>query len=474
MARKQVRPVILAGGSGTRLWPVSRALYPKQFATLAGDRSLFDQTLARLAGLGLERPIIVGNEEHRFILAEQLRAAGITPQTLLLEPEGRNTAPAVALAAQAALAEDEQAILYCLPSDHWIGNEEELARCLDVALDAAQHDYAVAFGVRATSPHTGYGYLRAGEPIGHVPGAFAIRTFHEKPDAKTAESWVKEGGWFWNSGMFVFRARHILEEIAAFVPEIPPLAAKAMAGASHDGNFLRPERTAFLAMPSLSIDIAVMEKTRRGALVPAELEWTDLGDWDAVRRVLPQDGGGNTLLGDVVALGARDSVIRSDGPMVAAIGIDRLVVIATDDAVLVTTRNAAQDVRGVVERLKRDGRPEAVLHRTVHRPWGSYRSLMLQDRCQVKEITVRPGAELSLQRHHHRSEHWVVVRGTALVTLGDKQRTVHETESVYVPVGTPHRLTNPGKIPLKLIEVQTGSYLGEDDIVRLEDQYGRA
>jgi mannose-1-phosphate guanylyltransferase/mannose-6-phosphate isomerase len=331
----------------------------------------------------------------------------------------------------------------------------------------------VAFGIRPKSPHAGYGYIKSGDQIEGADGAHAIAMFREKPDVATAAGWLKEGGWLWNSGMFLFRARDVLQEIEASAPDVARGAAAAIAAAERDGDFVRPERNAFIALPSLPIDIAVMEKTARGAVVPLDLEWTDLGDWDAIRNVLPADASGNSLTGDVMALDAHNTVVRSDGPLVAAVGVDNLVVIATDDAVLVTTRDGAQAVRGVVDRLRRDGRPEADLHRTVHRPWGSYRSLALHERHQVKEIIVRPGAQLSLQLHHHRSEHWVVVSGTALVTIGGEEKVVHETESVYVPAGTPHRLANPGKIPLRLIEVQTGSYLGEDDVVRIEDQYGR-
>ena len=473
MDRQQIRPVVLAGGSGTRLWPVSRSLFPKQFAALTGDRSLFEQTLARLTDLGLVDPIVVGNEEHRFIVAEQLRRAEVANPVILLEPEGRNTTAAIALAAHVAIAGDPEAILFVVPSDHWIGNAQELARGVAVGAAVARSGRLVAFGIRPKSPHTGYGYIKSGDQIEGADGAHAIATFREKPDAATAAGWLKEGGWLWNSGMFLFRARDVLQEIEASAPDVARGAAAGIAAAERDGDFVRPERNAFIALPSLPIDIAVMEKTARGAVVPLDLEWTDLGDWDAIRSVLPADASGNSLTGDVMALDARNTVVRTDGPLVAVVGVDNLVVIATDDAVLVTTRDGAQAVRGVVDRLRRDGRPEADLHRTVHRPWGSYRSLALHERHQVKEIIVRPGAQLSLQLHHHRSEHWVVVSGTALVTIGGEEKVVHETESVYMPAGTPHRLANPGKIPLRLIEVQTGSYLGEDDIVRLEDQYGR-
>ena len=470
---QHIRPVVLAGGSGTRLWPVSRSLFPKQFAALAGERSLFVQTIERLAGLGLANPIVVGNEEHRFIVAEQLRGAGIERPVILLEPEGRNTAAAVAAAAQTAIASDPEAILFVLPSDHWIGNTVELERGLKVALEAVRAKSIVAFGVRPTSPHTGYGYIRSGAALAEAAGAHAIETFREKPDAATAAQWVAEGGWLWNSGMFFFRAKDALEELAAHASEISTGVTQAFASTERDGDFLRPEKRAFLAIPSLPFDIAVMEKTERGAVVPLDFDWTDLGDWDSIQSVLPADAAGNTLIGDVMAFDTRNAVVRSDGPLVATIGLDNVVVIATDDAVLVTSRDSSQKVREVVERLRREERIEADLHTTVHRPWGSYRSLALKGRFQVKEIVVRPGAQLSLQLHHHRSEHWVVVNGTALVTINGEEKVVHETESVYIPVGSSHRLANPGKIPLHLIEVQTGSYLGEDDIVRLEDSFGR-
>ncbi len=473
MAHPEIRPVVLAGGSGTRLWPISRSLFPKQFAALAGERSLFEQTLQRLAALGLADPIVVGNEEHRFILAEQLRKAGVEHPVILLEPEGRNTAGAIALAACAASAKNAEAVLFVLPSDHWIGDIDELARALSVALAAAKAGRVVVFGIEPQSPHTGYGYIRAGAAIADVDGARSVETFREKPDAATAAAWVAEGGWLWNSGMFLVRAQDALDEIAGSAPEIAVRAEAAFKAAEHDGDFVRPEKSAFLSMPSLPFDIAVMEKTSRGAVVPVALDWTDLGDWDAIQSVLPVDNAGNTLVGDVFALDSKNSILRSDGPFVAAIGIDNAVVIATDDAVLVTSRGSSQDVKEVVARLKREGRSEASVHTSEHRPWGSYRSLAHNERFRVKEIVVRPGGQLSLQLHRHRAEHWVVVSGVALVTLGSEERMVHETESIHVPVGTPHRLANPGKIPLRLIEVQTGSYLGEDDIVRIEDRYGR-
>jgi mannose-1-phosphate guanylyltransferase/mannose-6-phosphate isomerase len=470
---RHIRPVVLAGGSGTRLWPVSRSLFPKQFAALAGERSLFEQTLLRLSALGLSDPIVVGNEEHRFILAEQLRSAGVEQPVILLEPEGRNTAGAIALAAHTAVAKDIDARLFVLPSDHWIGNVDELSRALAVARNAADAHRIVAFGIEPKSPHTGYGYIRAGAAAANVEGARSIETFREKPDAATADKLIAEGGWLWNSGMFFLRAQDALDEIARSAPEIAARARAAFEGAEHDGDFVRPEKSAFLAMPSLPFDVAVMEKTTRGAVVPAALDWTDLGDWDAIQSVLPVDNAGNTLVGDVVALDTKNTILRSDGPFVATIGIENAVVIATDDAVLVAARDASQDVKEIVARLKREGRPEASIHTSDHRPWGNYKSLAHNERFRVKEIVVRPGARLSLQVHRHRSEHWVVVSGVALVTLGDKEILVHETDSIHVPVGTPHRLANPGKIPLRLIEVQTGSYLGEDDIVRIEDNYGR-
>lgn len=473
MDLQHIRPVVLAGGSGTRLWPVSRSLFPKQFAALAGERSLFEQTLGRLAGLGLADPLVVGSEAHRFIVAEQLRRVENGRPVILLEPEGRNTAAAVALAARLALADDPEAVLFVVPSDHWIGNADELARGLRAAAAAAQAGRIVAFGIRPRSAHTGYGYIRRGAALAGAPGAYAIDTFREKPDAALASAWLAEGGWLWNSGMLLLRAADALAETAALAPEIAAGAAAAIAAAERDGDFLRPGKDAFLALPSVPFDVAVMEKTARGAVVPVDLDWTDLGDWDAIQSVLPADAAGNRLVGDAMVLDARNAVVRSDGPFVAAIGVEDVVVVATDDAVLVTSRDAAQEVRQVVERLRREGRPEADLHRSVHRPWGSYRSLALHERFQVKEITVRPGAQLSLQLHRHRAEHWVVVSGVALVTVGDEEKVVHETESIQVPVGTTHRLANPGKIPLRLIEVQTGSYLGEDDIVRLDDPYGR-
>jgi len=473
MDLRHIRPVVLAGGSGTRLWPISRSFFPKQFAALAGERSLFEQTLQRLAALGLADPIVVGNEEHRFILAEQLRSAGVEQPVILLEPEGRNTAGAIALAAHAAITKDSGTMLFVLPSDHWIGNADELAHALRVAKATAETGRIVAFGIKPRSPHTGYGYIRAGLAIAGIEGACSIETFREKPDAATAAKWIAEGGWLWNSGMFFLRAQDALDEIARSAPEIATHAEAAFKGAEHDGDFVRPEKSAFLAIPSFPFDVAVMEQTPRGAVVSVALDWTDLGDWDAIQSVLPVDNSGNTLVGDVMALDTKNTILRSDGPFVAAIGIENAVVVATDDAVLVAARDVSQDVKEIVARLKRDGRSEASIHTSEHRPWGRYRSLAHNDRFRVKEIVVRPGGRLSLQLHRHRAEHWVVVSGVALVTLGSEEKMVHETESIHVPVGTPHRLANPGKIPLRLIEVQTGSYLGEDDIVRIEDNYGR-
>ena len=396
MSHPEIRPVVLAGGSGTRLWPISRSLFPKQFAALAGEQSLFEQTLRRLAALGLADPIVVGNEEHRFILAEQLRKAGVERPAILLEPEGRNTAGAIALAACAAIAKDADAVLFVLPSDHWIGDINALARALSVAMAAAKAGRIVAFGIEPRSPHTGYGYIRAGAAIAGVDGARSVETFREKPDAATAAAWIAEGGWLWNSGMFFVRAQDALDEIAGSAPEIAVRAEAAFKAAEHDGDFVRPEKSAFLAMPSLAFDVAVMEKTARGAVVPVALDWTDLGDWDAIQSVLPVDNAGNTLVGDVFALDTRDTILRSDGPFVAAIGIENVVVVATDDAVLVTSRDASQEVKEVVARLKREGRSEASIHTSEHRPWGSYRSLAHNDRFRVKEIVVRPGAQLSL------------------------------------------------------------------------------
>lgn len=464
-------PVILSGGSGTRLWPLSREGHPKQFLALAGDRSMLQATWMRVAKLaGIRAPWVVTNEAHRFMVAEQLRQIGCAPATILLEPVGRNTAPAIAAAALAATAEGDDPLLLVLPSDHVVTNTAAFHTAVREAAAAAADGSLVTFGIVPTGPETGYGYIKAsiGEGVRKVEG------FVEKPDAATAQQYVKQGGYFWNSGMFVFRASRYIEELSRHRPDILAACRKAFADAKRDTDFLRLDRAAFEACPSDSIDYAVMEKTDAARVLPVDIGWNDVGSWAALWEVTQQDADGNACRGDVMALDCRNSFAWSERRLVVLIGLDDAVVVDTDDAVLVARKNQVQRVKEVVARLKQDSRPEAELHRKVYRPWGAYDSIDMAERFQVKRITVKPGAALSLQMHHHRAEHWVVVKGTARVTRGDDVFLLGENESTFIPMGTKHRLENPGKLPLELIEVQSGSYLGEDDIVRFEDVYGRS
>jgi mannose-1-phosphate guanylyltransferase/mannose-6-phosphate isomerase len=463
-------PVILCGGSGTRLWPLSRTHYPKQFLRLVDDRSLLQNTLLRLEGLpGLGRAIAVANAHHRFLLAEQLQEIGVEAD-ILLEPVARNTAPAVACAALRALGSDGDAVLLVLPSDHVIADVPAFHRAVLAGLPHAREGRLVTFGILPTRPETGYGYIRRGAP---VEGGFMIDRFVEKPDTQTAESWLATGDYFWNSGMFLFRADAYLAALERGNPAMANAARQSVEAARTDLDFIRLDEKAFAASPSDSIDYAVMEKTRDGVVIPLDAGWNDIGAWDALVRSHSPDEAGNLLRGDVLASDTRNSTLFSESRFIAAVGIDDLVVVETQDAVLVAHKSKAQDVRHIVGHLKQDEREEADFHRRVHRPWGSYEGLAQGDRYQVKRIVVKPGASLSLQLHHHRAEHWVVVRGTARIVRGEETLTLAENQSAYIPLGEKHRLENPGKIPLELIEIQSGAYLGEDDIVRFEDHYGR-
>ncbi|NBC34606.1 MAG: mannose-1-phosphate guanylyltransferase/mannose-6-phosphate isomerase [Alphaproteobacteria bacterium] len=469
-----IHPVILSGGAGTRLWPVSRSLYPKQLTQLVGESSLLQQTLARVApARGFAPPIIICNEAHRFIIAEQLRAAGIAGATLVLEPSGRNTAPAIAVAAHILKARDPAAMMAVLPSDHLIAETEAFLETLALGARAAADNRLVTFGIRPTEPHTGYGYIRIGEPLDAVPGGYSVERFVEKPGRPQAESFLAEGNYVWNSGMFLFSAGHVLEELGRFQPQIVEATARALDAAREDMDFVRLDPAGFNASPSISIDHAVMEKTDHAAVVPAAFGWHDLGSWAAMWQLGPQDAAGNVRTGEVVAVDTAGCYLRSDGPLLAAAGVKDLVVVATDDATLIVPRERCEDVKLLVTRMHEEGRTQSEAHTTVHRPWGSYQGVDQGPRFKVKRITVKPEAQLSLQMHYHRAEHWVVVRGTARVTCGETVRLVHENESTFIPIGTPHRLENPGRIPLELIEVQSGSYLGEDDIRRFDDHYGR-
>lgn len=471
----QVTPVILCGGSGTRLWPMSRGGYPKQYLRLAGEHSLLQQTVLRAGALsGAGAPIVITNAEQRFLVAEQLRSIGVTPAAIVLEPVGRDTAPAVAVAAQIAKEQAPDALLLVLPSDHVILSEAVFGAVCCVAASVARDKYLVTFGIEATSPHTGYGYIRAGEALVADDGAYGVSGFIEKPDAATASCFLAEGGYYWNSGMFMLSANAWLDEMREHAPAILEQTSAALAAASRDNDFIRLDNTAFSASPGISIDYAVMEKTSRAAMVVAsDLGWNDIGSWSALAEITETDDNGNAAMGDVLLEQASNVYARAEHRMVAVVGVEDLIVVETADAVLVTRRDKAQDVKRIVERLNASGRQESVTHRRVVRPWGSYEAVDQGDRFQVKRIVVNPGSSLSLQMHHHRAEHWVVVRGTARVVNGDHVLLLSENQSTYIPLGVTHRLENPGKIPLELIEVQSGAYLGEDDIVRLEDFYGR-
>ena len=465
----QLQPVLLSGGSGTRLWPLSREAYPKQFLPLAGDDTMVQATWRRVEALADLAPIVVANEEHRFLVAEQLRQVGAPVPAILLEPVGRNTAPAIAAAALQAMAGGADPLLLVLPSDHVVRDVAGFQRAVREASSAAEAGALVTFGIVPDAPETGFGYIQAEAG----DGLRQVLRFVEKPDAATARSYLDAGGYYWNSGMFLFRASRYLEELARFRPDIVDAVRAAHAAARHDGDFVRLDKGAFSACPSDSIDYAVMEKTADAMVLPVDIGWNDVGSWSALWDVAERDADGNAHHGDVIAVDSRNSYAYAQR-LVALVGVDDIVVVETDDAVLVARKDKVQEVKQVVARLKQEQRSQAVLHREVHRPWGSYDSVDNGGRHQVKRIKVKPGAALSLQMHHHRAEHWIVVSGTAKVTRGDETLLLSENESTYIPLGVKHRLENPGKVPLELIEVQSGSYLGEDDIVRFEDVYGRS
>ena len=471
-------PVILSGGAGTRLWPLSRELYPKQLLALTGERTMLQQTALRLEGLAATAPVVVCNEAHRFLVAEQLRQVNIEPRAMVLEPFGRNTAPAIALAAHAALrcaGSDPQAdpFLLVLPADHVLRDVPAFQKAVRVALPAAEGGKLVTFGIVPNAPETGYGYIqRSGSGQGDE-GAHPIARFVEKPSAEKAAQFVQSGDYYWNSGMFLFRARRYLKELESFAPEIAKVCASAAAAAKSDLDFTRIDPKVFEACPSDSIDYAVMEKTRDAVVVPLDAGWSDVGSWAALHGACEADGRGNVARGDVIAEDSQGCYLYSESRLVAVVGLEDHVVIETKDAVLVTPKDRVQDVKKLVYRLKEQGRYEHSLHREVFRPWGSYDSIENGPRFQVKRLKVKPGATLSLQMHHHRAEHWIVVSGTARITRGEETFLLEENQSTYIPIGVRHRIENPGKIPVHIIEVQSGSYLGEDDIVRFEDRYGR-
>ena len=473
MTEQRIVPVILSGGSGTRLWPVSRESFPKQLWPLLSERTLMQETALRAAGPGFAPPIVVCNNEHRFLIAEQLRDAGVQQPRIVLEPVGRNSAPAIAAAAVLVAEDDPEAVLWMMAADASIADGASLQTALAAAAVAARAGHVVTFGMKPTAPEVGYGYIEIGDPLHDAAGVHRVARFLEKPDAATAERFVSDGRHLWNSGMFVFTARTLLEELERHAPDVLLAVRQAVAERQGDLDFIRLGVAAFKACPSISLDYAVAERTSRAAVVPADLGWSDVGSWSALWELGAKDAKGNVALGDVVLEDAENCYVRSDGMLAAVVGLQDAVVVVTEDAVLAMHRGRAQDVKKIVDRLKAASRPEGVAHNRSYRPWGHYESLIQGDRFQVKKLVVSPNRQLSLQSHFHRAEHWVVVNGTARVTRDQEVVILRENESIYLPLGCVHRLENPGKIPLVLIEVQSGAYLGEDDIVRLEDTYGR-
>ncbi|WP_330214211.1 mannose-1-phosphate guanylyltransferase/mannose-6-phosphate isomerase [Pseudomonas sp. AM8] len=465
-------PVIMAGGSGTRLWPLSRQLHPKQFLPLVDAQfSMLQATINRLSGLVHASPQLICNEEHRFLAAEQLRQVGLDYINILLEPVGRNTAPAIALAALQATAQGADPLMLVLAADHLIQDVDAFQRGVQTATMFAEAGKLVTFGIKPTSPETGYGYLQQGASVGN--GGFEVTRFVEKPDVETAQIYLADGGYCWNSGMFMFKASRYLEELQTFQPEIILWCREALEKGRQDMHFTRVDREAFSKCPDNSIDYAVMEKTSQSVMVPLDAGWSDIGSWTALWEAGPHTEEGNLLKGDVISVGTSNSYVDSESRLVCTVGVSDLIVVETKDAVLVAHKDHVQKVKDIVEKLKSEGRKEHIFHREVYRPWGVYDAIDSGLRYQVKRITVKPGHKLSVQMHHHRAEHWIVVSGTAKVTNGEKTYLVTENQSTYIPIGGIHALENPGVIPLELIEVQSGSYLGEDDIVRFSDDYGR-
>jgi len=470
-------PVIMAGGSGSRLWPLSRVLYPKQFLCLEGDLTMLQATINRLHGIECESPVVICNEQHRFIVAEQLREMNKLTENIILEPVGRNTAPAIALAALATVNSQSNTspIMLVLAADHVIQDENAFREAVLKALPLAEEGKLVTFGIVPNKPETGYGYIRRGDPSGDSEpvNAYKVAQFVEKPDQGTAESYVSSGEYYWNSGMFLFRADRYLEELNKYRPDILAACKKAMNVTNPDLNFIRIDQEAFITCPDESVDYAVMEKTTDAVVVPLDAGWSDVGSWSSLWDISRKTPEGNVNTGDVLSCNTENSFLYSESGLLATVGVKDLVVVQTKDAVLIADRNAVQDVKKIVEMIKSEGRFEHHAHREVYRPWGKYDSIDTGARYQVKRLTVKPGEGISLQMHHHRAEHWIVVAGTAQVTINGQSRLLGENESIYIPVGATHCLENPGKIPLELIEVRSGSYLGEDDIVRLADRYGR-
>lgn len=473
-----ILPVIMAGGCGTRLWPLSRSNYPKQFLSLDGEETMLQQTISRLEGLEHEPVMLICNEEHRFIAAEQIRQKGINHNGIFLEPVGRNTAPAIALAAFKALAETPEASLLVLAADHVIEDVNSFQASVKNALHYSEQGQLVTFGIVGNSPETGYGYIKRGEVLNQSEDsanlAYAVDKFVEKPSREIAQEYIDSDEYFWNSGMFMFKAKRYLEELEKFRPDIYQACKNAMQTQENDLDFVRIDKQAFIECPEDSIDYAVMEKTKEAVVVPLDAGWSDIGSFSALWEISDKDNAGNAVYGDVETKDVKNCIVMSRDKLTAAVGVDDLVIISTKDAVLVAHKEKAQDVKAIVTKLKNNERSEAKVHRQVYRPWGYYDSVDIGERFKVKRITVKPGAKLSLQKHNHRAEHWVVVKGTAKVTIADNVSLVSENQSVYIPSGVVHALENPENVELELIEVQTGSYLEEDDIVRFEDKYGRS
>ena len=466
-----MKPVVLAGGSGSRLWPKSRAALPKQFLALTSDQTMLQETLQRLDGSSAAHPIVICNDAHRFLVAEQLRQMGGEHGGIILEPVGRNTAPAIALAALHALQTDDDPVLLVLAADHLIKDSAGFQAAVAKANELVMEGNLVTFGIVPDQALTGYGYIKGGEAIGV---GMKVDEFVEKPDLATAQQYVDSGNYFWNSGMFMFKASVYLDELKKHAPEMYSICEQAIASESKDLDFIRIDPDIFATCPDDSIDYAVMEKTALAAMVPLDAGWSDVGSWSSLWETADnKDENGNVIVGDAILEGVNNSYINAEERLIAVVGLDDVVVVETKDAVMVANKNKVQDIKNVVNKLKAEKRPEFQFHREVFRPWGSYDSIDNGKRFQVKRITVKPGEKLSVQMHHHRAEHWIVVSGTANVTIGEKTQLVTENESVYIPIGDVHALENPGKIPLELIEVQSGAYLGEDDIVRFSDRYGR-
>lgn len=470
--KNKLVPVILCGGSGSRLWPLSRSSYPKQFLRLTGTDSLLQQTIKRCAALDATAPLLISDVTTRFIIAEQLLEIGIDNASILLEPVRRNTGPAIVSAALFLCQQHEDACMLILPSDHVIENEEVFAEAVAMAYEAAQSGYLMTFGIKPDRPETGYGYLRADSS--EYGSVLPLAAFVEKPDLNTAKRYVESGKYFWNSGMFLFRATQLIDEIKKYAPNMLESCQRALSAASSDADFVRLEENSYAENPAIAIDYALMEQTKHAAMVALDAGWSDIGSWQSVWQVAQKNEDGNTMQGDVLLQDCKDCLIQADGRLIAGVGLENLAVIDTPDALLILNRKNSQDARKLVQSLLKESRREVDHHRQVSRPWGSFDSIGRGGRFQVKRLTVKPGAKLSLQMHHHRAEHWIVVSGTARVTHGGEDYLLTENQAAYIGVGIVHALENPGKIPLELIEVQSGSYLGEDDIVRLQDRYGRA